>query len=642
MLDVDGNVLRAGRLADVDEAELHDAAAALQRARILAHDEPLRYVHPILRAAVYGDLTSAEREGLHRRAADLLEEAGQADRAAAHLLLTQPAGDPEVVARLRAAAARAMRQGAADSAAQLLERALAEPARDGRFELLVELALAQTMVGIPTDAALREAQELATEPIQRLVVAWSAGLDLAQRQRVADAVAALDAGLDAATAVGRPAVLQTEAFRGFFATGLVAQQRAAQERLERVAATCTGSTLEERHVLAAVAHARCLDFKGTAAEVVSLVDRACGEDGFTRDGLNSWSPFHVVAALGFAGEVPRSGAHTARLLEAYRQTAHQVAVTNFINWQAYLAYFSGDLEEAESRLLESLSMVGHERLRMARPWRVRLLAEVRLLRGDLDGADRALSDGGYAAGFPDELVYTALTVIRARSLLRSAQGRHDEAVADVEQMYEVTRPTLCPTLVDQAPQVLWAAGRGAEAEAAGRELVAVARTWGSPVYLGITLRTLGGVVGGDEALPLLSEAIDCLDGRYAKLELARALIDYGAALRRRKERQASREPLSRGRELALRCGAVPLADRAEEELAATGARARSIILTGVESLTASERRVAQMAADGLTNPEIAQALYVSRKTVETHLRHVFQKLDVESRRQLPALLTASA
>jgi len=109
-------------------------------------------------------------------------------------------------------------------------------------------------------------------------------------------------------------------------------------------------------------------------------------------------------------------------------------------------------------------------------------------------------------------------------------------------------------------------------------------------------------------------------------------------LRRAGQRAQAREHLRRAVELATICGAAPLAARAETELLATGARPRRIPLSGVESLTPSERRVAELAAHGPTNREIAQALFVTQRTVEVHLTSVFRKLDIRSRSQLAAAL----
>jgi DNA-binding CsgD family transcriptional regulator len=116
------------------------------------------------------------------------------------------------------------------------------------------------------------------------------------------------------------------------------------------------------------------------------------------------------------------------------------------------------------------------------------------------------------------------------------------------------------------------------------------------------------------------------------------LADLGAALRRRGSRVAARDPLRRALDIAHRAGATRLATRAHEELAATGARPRKLVLRGVDSLTPSELRAARMAADGLSNREIAQALFVTINTVETHLRHAFQKLAITRREQLADVL----
>jgi DNA-binding NarL/FixJ family response regulator len=146
------------------------------------------------------------------------------------------------------------------------------------------------------------------------------------------------------------------------------------------------------------------------------------------------------------------------------------------------------------------------------------------------------------------------------------------------------------------------------------------------------------VTGGSEGIELLGEATEILGGTRARLQHAEALLEYGAALRRANFRKDAREPLREALELAHRCGAVALEERARTELAATGARPRKAVFTGVESLTPSELRVARMAAEGMTNREIAQALTVTAKTVETHMRHVFQKLDVERRTELAGAL----
>jgi DNA-binding NarL/FixJ family response regulator len=163
-----------------------------------------------------------------------------------------------------------------------------------------------------------------------------------------------------------------------------------------------------------------------------------------------------------------------------------------------------------------------------------------------------------------------------------------------------------------------------------------------PRPAGIALRTRGMLAGGQPGLDDLREAAGLLAGCGAELEHARTLVELGAALRRSNQRTAAREPLRQGLDLAYRCGAGRLAQRATDELRATGARPRRASLTGLEALTPSERRVAELAAGGMSNPEIAQAVFVTLNTVEGHLRHVYQKLSVGSRTQLPAALQSAA
>jgi DNA-binding NarL/FixJ family response regulator len=182
--------------------------------------------------------------------------------------------------------------------------------------------------------------------------------------------------------------------------------------------------------------------------------------------------------------------------------------------------------------------------------------------------------------------------------------------------------------------------RNEEARALADEELALARRWGDPYAIGASLRMLGLVQGGEAGIALLREAVEVLAGSQARLEHARALVDLGAALRRANQRTEARDLLRDGVDLAQKAGALGLAKLANEEIAATGARPRKVVDTGLDALTASERRVAQLAADGMSNKEVAQTLFVTIKTVETHLSNTYRKLEISSRAQLDkALLT---
>ena len=163
--------------------------------------------------------------------------------------------------------------------------------------------------------------------------------------------------------------------------------------------------------------------------------------------------------------------------------------------------------------------------------------------------------------------------------------------------------------------------------------------FGAHSTLGISLRAAGLIEGGSgRGSENLREAVAHLERSPARLELARARADLGAALRRAGKRREAQQELRAALDLADRCGGKAVAEHARSELLITGARPRRARIGGVEALTASERRVAQLAADGLTNRQIAQALFVSQPTVVTHLSHSYQKLDISSRDQLPGAL----
>ena len=156
------------------------------------------------------------------------------------------------------------------------------------------------------------------------------------------------------------------------------------------------------------------------------------------------------------------------------------------------------------------------------------------------------------------------------------------------------------------------------------------------------LRILGLIEGGDEGIELIREAVAVLEPSLARLEHAYALANLGAVLRRGNQRAEAREHLRQALELAQRAGATLLAEHTHEELIATGGRPRRVELTGAAALTPSERRIAAMAAEGLSNREIAQALFVTLRTVEMHLSNAFRKLGISSRTQLSAALAADA
>jgi len=170
-------------------------------------------------------------------------------------------------------------------------------------------------------------------------------------------------------------------------------------------------------------------------------------------------------------------------------------------------------------------------------------------------------------------------------------------------------------------------------EPARREIEA-ARTAGSTRVQGIAEVALALCSPPTEQAELLEAGVETLRGSPAQIELSMALTELGAALRRRGAAAKARDPLAEAVEIARACGAAALEERARAELVAAGARPRRRALSGAEALTPSELRVAVLVAEGRTNREVAQALFLSEKTVEGHLRGVFRKLEIGSRTEV--------
>jgi DNA-binding CsgD family transcriptional regulator len=234
----------------------------------------------------------------------------------------------------------------------------------------------------------------------------------------------------------------------------------------------------------------------------------------------------------------------------------------------------------------------------------------------------------------------------ASGVLRAAAGNHEDVIEELRSCavdhpaYGGENPAMFPWR-SAAAFSLAELGREQEARALADDELARARSFGAPRAVGISLRARALVGPAAARSAGLSEALAVLEDSPARLEHARVLVDIGATLRAAGGRNAAREPLLDGLTRAAWCGARALERRARSELAAIGVRPRGVDRAGPDSLTASERSVAEMAAQGGTNREIAQTLFVTEKTVETHLGRAFRKLDITSRRQLPDVLASA-
>ena len=644
VLGSEGELQHAARLAGLAPGAAEAAADALVDACVLAPARPLTFAHPIIRRAIYEDLPEGRRFNAHAQAARLLDAAGETDRAAIQLLVSDPAADEWVVERLRAASARALARGAPKEAAALLRRALEEPPEPGeRVRVLHELGQAELHAGDPVAVEhLQSALGMADEPRMRAEIAATLAQAAAPGERVVEATRLLEAVLDDLPSSDAPLAHLLEGHLVALSVLHPDLIASAWARLDRFDANALGDSPGDRVLLAWLA-ARSMLRGDSSSEALTLARRALGGGRLLVEQLAHSQHYSIAASVpAFCDSLAESYANSMEAIEDSRRRGSQ---TGFVVASCFRSWHSlrlGELAAAEADARAAADLAEQSPL-MAAILRYALypLIEALVLRGQLEGAEREL--GRAPAELEQVELQEAGLVLHSRGLLRLAQRQPAAAVADLltsgQRMLEsgFANPSWLPWRSNAALAHHALDERDHALTLAGQELE-LARHFGAPRAVGVATRALGLVTGGETGLALLHEAVSVLEPTQARLEHAEALVALGSALRRANSRSEAREPLRQGMGLAHRRGAVPLAERDREELHATGARPRRLVQTGAASLTASERRVAQMAAEGSSNPQIAQALFVTRKTVETHLGHVFRKLDIRSREELSTAL----
>jgi DNA-binding CsgD family transcriptional regulator len=635
---------QAADLAAVDADEAAAAADLLVVAGILGPRRPLAFAHPIVRAGILEEVPPAERMRAHRRAAELLavrEDSGE--RVAEHLLATEPAGDAWTVARLTDAARDAVRRGAPESAASYLRRVLAEPPAPGaRARILLELGVAEATAGQPEgEAHLREALEAADDDDVRLGAALVLAHVLGRRERIAQAIEVIDlAAARLADNRGRARVLlESMATGAGMLDAATAPRLASRLRAMRRAADHAHVPREVLAVAALVAvHAN-----EPAPTCIALAQRAlaAGPRIVPEPTDLPWFAQATVALVWADAHAEAQVPLDAGVAES-RATGDPALFGMSLSQRAWLLLRQGDLQGAEAdarTLLEAPDVAAPP---LYRKLAAAILVNASVEQGRLEQAGEVLDGFGVDEGAQTQ---TSAVLRLARGRLRLAQDRPTEALADILAAGRIVVATgsTCPGHLAWRSAAALAHAALDEREEGLRlamQEVELARAFGGQRTLGVSLRAAGAVAAGPQGEALLREGVACLERAGIALERARALAELGVLVRATGRRAEARAMLREALDVAHHAGAAPLADLAEAELRATGAKPRRVALSGVEALTASERRVAELAGDGLTNREIAQALFVTMRTVEGHLTRVFAKLALSSRDELPDALGA--
>jgi len=623
-------------LAGVEERRVAEATGHLAQAEILRPEPPLGFVHPLVRDAVYHELPPGQRELQHAEAAALLKEAGASpDQVAAQLLNAPRRGEAWVAELLHEAGRAAKRRGAADNAVAYVRRALEEPPpEEDRPELLLELGLTETLTSAPAAIDhLDEAYRSLEDPDKRAAAAHELGrlwLFTDTPERGAAIVREAAAGLPLELEDTRRKLEATEQMAVFFGAAELESVR----RLDRHREGIEGGGDGARMLEAMTAYNWMLE-AGPADACAELALRSL-EGGVLIDRDDT---FFVVAAQAVLVAADREEAifHWDAIRAAAHRKGSLFSALGLHLWYGWTLLARGDLEDAENLIRQAVDENQAWGI-VAGPgaaYVFGILAEVLIARGELAEAERVIAQSPPIQGTTDGENY----VRRALVELALAQGRTEDAVAGAEDCARhgyVANPAHAPWRSLKA-LALDRAGRVEEALALAEEELELARRFGAPRALGRALRVVG-TIRREDGLAQLEESVRVLAGSPAKLEHAKALAALGSALRRGRRPGDAREPLRQALELAAVCGAAPLAEHARSELYASGARPRSEALSGVEALTPSELRVAELAARGDSNKNIAQALYVTPKTVEVHLSNGYRKLGIRSRRELTTAL----
>jgi DNA-binding CsgD family transcriptional regulator len=633
----------AAALARLELDQAAHAADALRVAGVLDDTPELALAHPLIAGTLSARLPAGARALHHADAAAILaRERADPERVALHLVRTEPAGDSSTVVTLRDAARRAAMRGAPQTATTYLRRALAEPPATPGEQADVELHLALALAAyMHPDAPehLHSAVATADSPIQRGTIALAGARACGLAGHFNTAIALSRSGLEAGAALPPELHARLEAELLADARLHVKTMPEAREGVRCQTASPPPLPLSGINAaLEAVWDAR------PAAEALDLL-RPALDAGALADDLDSVLNTFVKITLIACGEFDQARDHCSELIELARPRGWLVALAHGCFIRAMVLVQAGEIRDAEADGRLSLEIKLTHSPPAALIWGVFPLVDALTELDEFADADAVLASAGYL-GDPPPGAFAAPLLLESRARLRLAQHRHADAHADLlaaagrwnelgvrHPGLAAWRVHLCETLVAQ--------GELEAARSIAAKHLALAHRVDLPGPRGAGLRALARTVDREEAINLLGQAVDVLADSPARLEHVRALVDLGAALHRVNRRADARVPLRDALDLAERGGMRLLADRARHELRAVGARPRRTALSGIASLTPAEHRVATLAAQGHSNPQIAQQLYITLRTVETHLTHVFQKLDISTRGELTTLFAGS-
>jgi DNA-binding CsgD family transcriptional regulator len=597
--------------------------------------------HPLIRSAVYGGASISERRRVHAALADATDAVRDGDRRAWHRAAATGGVDEAVAMELAEGADRARERGGYSAAGLFLARAAdlsSDPAR--RAERLLAAANSHLIGGAPARArALLDAAAVEfSDPLHAAAAMRLGGaidfalgdLQAAVSQLVAAAQAMAPHDIDEA----RKALLHAAAAASFAGSYSPPEgrNRAIAQLAQRLALPGGHEPTAPHLLLDGYA---CLHIQGLAVAVpvlqralAALAEaEATSEESLLWFGIGCW-------VAGEIGDDDALGSLAIRLVEAARRQGALIQLANGLLYLSMYNLLNGSVERARSTFAErsallcAVGITGDVGPMIVAAW----AGNEGVARAEMDAASR------YAVEHQQGWMFAFVDY--ARQVLELGLGNYGAVVPDGPSEYQ-DDSFLSVVSFPNVIEALTRSGRPDDATAALSVFSDRALRIATPISLGLLSRTRALLANDDDAESLFQDAVRLLSQSQAEIHLSRAHLLYGEWLRRQNRRIDAREHLRVAYERFVEQGVGAFAERARIELEATGERARHRTVDTASDLTPQETEIARLAADGLTNAEIGTKLYVSTHTVDYHLRKVFRKVDVSSRRHLTRALPAT-
>ncbi|MFI9046833.1 AAA family ATPase [Streptomyces sp. NPDC053427] len=630
-------------LAGVPAALVDEGVLVLRRAGIMATDRT-DFVHDVVRAAVLDSLDPQALDDLRTSAALLLSDVGRpAEEIAGQLMLLPVLDQPWMTGVLRDAAAHAEKRGAPEAAVRCLYRVIEREPDSVDVRIRMAGALAEFN---PPEAIriLQEALPLAADPRTRARVAVRYGLTCLAVQESPSGVRMLEEVLAELEAELGPEPgpadreLRTVVESVLLIVGADEKStiRAVRDRAARLAVP-PGDTPAQRQMLAMTTVLTAMGGRD-AARAVNQARRALRLPSVE---LETWSQLTSSFALTLADEIDDAQYALERLLQYGQGNAAVWTYVLALSSRAILHHSVGAFPDALADAQTAMEIIGEERWGDSAVLPRVALATVLVDLGDPERAEDVLD--GIKRGRLDRFVIEYHWYLTARARARWARGDRQGAL---ELFLECGRsleesafsnPAFVPWWADAA--ILLASldrpGQARELAEYGSELAA---RWGTPRGLGLARMAHGVAAPGKEGIDHLTASVALLADSPARALQARSEYLLGRALVHAGEQRAAREHLRIAGDLAQLCGAVALGAEARKLLVTAGGRIRNTTTSPLGMLTGMERTVADLAAKGVSNRSIAESLFVTVRTIETHLTSVYRKLGVARRTELAAVL----